>query len=1039
MANSEGPKKTCPGQDAFQAVSNQIEPGPSISSSVQDTLTVSNDKSAKTGEQGDHTHKEMNQITRDCQHSSKDGESCDEVGEAPVVPEPSVPGSSSLKQDGTEIDDSTAPLAAAKKDQQSPKPFVDPDLFPHSLLDEPGQSLVTGMIDYLRVVDDRLRKIEDKLLSGDPKSDSIKEANPVPAEQTKAYPKDIKLEAKFFKASEDDFWPDGDVKDLADQPGRFSSALDQAQVLRVMYNILPGQFNVDSASPDPAHVEIIYVSILSDAIASFFREVLGLDCGFGHTTVRLSRPFRPLIRIFKPLKDQLAKLENDYGHLQTEDKKDESPNIESGSPNVRASGDEEVTVDGKSNDPTSSTTSPESTPSEQHEKPFERPSALRDFKLVVEFVDQYLSKSMEVYERITSGKDDRVAFDDLWMLYEPGTTIYCPYKPQSETIYACDNLTERTGGSGFSFQWAPTPSPSRYTPQAYHVLSTRGGIPLKKSLTPGATEEEDEEEDLWQNFGTLLEKFDVFRHGESGGHRKDGQLPVTRHGLGGAPARRKTKNTMSGLTIACFNIEYDGDQFGAQRDLFEINPYDGLKEIRSLQVYPMQYLDQQQRSRLLERGRKFVDLTKNAHMSYEGTTAGRARETINSEVIVDFKMAFERDNPQPEFSEIQPNLIEALKMQTEKTHADFKSYLDNSGLISLFPGVVPGYALRNRKWVMLDVDTLQDIQHGSDWKNLVLPKGHKEMVQAMVESYTRRSDTTQATHDIASFERADIDLVRGKVFLRILEYYPGILFLTTNRVGAIDDAFRSRLHLTLYYPKLLEKQSIKIWRNNITKLKEANDFRTKRGQEPIICEKDEILKWAKLNWESLRWNGRQIRNAFQTAIALAEFEAQPKSASKKKAADSSSTSPNRPKQPVLTQDTFLHIAKASTQFTDYLLDTHGKDEDSIAMRDQMRLPDFKAKTKLIRVEDSSESDTDSEDASNSSDSKSSSPDSDIDSNATVDSDESSSDDESAKKRRKAGKAKGKAEKKLKDKGISEAVEKADKKKDKKKKKKKSDP
>ncbi|KAI8228287.1 hypothetical protein K4K54_002356 [Colletotrichum sp. SAR 10_86] len=844
------------------------------------------------------------------------------------------------------------------------------------------------MIDYLRVVDDRLRKIEDKLLSGDPKSDSIKEANPVPAEQTKAYPKDIKLEAKFFKASEDDFWPDGDVKDLADQPGRFSSALDQAQVLRVMYNILPGQFNVDSASPDPAHVEIIYVSILSDAIASFFREVLGLDCGFGHTTVRLSRPFRPLIRIFKPLKDQLAKLENDYGHLQTEDKKDESPNIESGSPNVRASGDEEVTVDGKSNDPTSSTTSPESTPSEQHEKPFERPSALRDFKLVVEFVDQYLSKSMEVYERITSGKDDRVAFDDLWMLYEPGTTIYCPYKPQSETIYACDNLTERTGGSGFSFQWAPTPSPSRYTPQAYHVLSTRGGIPLKKSLTPGATEEEDEEEDLWQNFGTLLEKFDVFRHGESGGHRKDGQLPVTRHGLGGAPARRKTKNTMSGLTIACFNIEYDGDQFGAQRDLFEINPYDGLKEIRSLQVYPMQYLDQQQRSRLLERGRKFVDLTKNAHMSYEGTTAGRARETINSEVIVDFKMAFERDNPQPEFSEIQPNLIEVK-------------------------------------------DALSYFTENPVWERLLRQLAHNWACVLLLDEA-----------DVFLAKRTKTDVKRNglvSVFLRILEYYPGILFLTTNRVGAIDDAFRSRLHLTLYYPKLLEKQSIKIWRNNITKLKEANDFRTKRGQEPIICEKDEILKWAKLNWESLRWNGRQIRNAFQTAIALAEFEAQPKSASKKKAADSSSTSPNRPKQPVLTQDTFLHIAKASTQFTDYLLDTHGKDEDSIAMRDQMRLPDFKAKTKLIRVEDSSESDTDSEDASNSSDSKSSSPDSDIDSNATVDSDESSSDDESAKKRRKAGKAKGKAEKKLKDKGISEAVEKADKKKDKKKKKKKSDP
>jgi len=36
------------------------------------------------------------------------------------------------------------------------------------------------------------------------------------------------------------------------------------------------------------------------------------------------------------------------------------------------------------------------------------------------------------------------------------------------------------------------------------------------------------------------------------------------------------------------------------------------------------------------------------------------------------------------------------------------------------------------------------------------------------------------------------------VFLRILEYYSGILFLTTNRVGTIDEAFKSRIHVSLY-------------------------------------------------------------------------------------------------------------------------------------------------------------------------------------------------------------------------------------------------
>lgn len=36
------------------------------------------------------------------------------------------------------------------------------------------------------------------------------------------------------------------------------------------------------------------------------------------------------------------------------------------------------------------------------------------------------------------------------------------------------------------------------------------------------------------------------------------------------------------------------------------------------------------------------------------------------------------------------------------------------------------------------------------------------------------------------------------VFLRMMEYYTGLLFLTTNRVGSFDEAFKSRIHISLY-------------------------------------------------------------------------------------------------------------------------------------------------------------------------------------------------------------------------------------------------
>jgi hypothetical protein len=36
----------------------------------------------------------------------------------------------------------------------------------------------------------------------------------------------------------------------------------------------------------------------------------------------------------------------------------------------------------------------------------------------------------------------------------------------------------------------------------------------------------------------------------------------------------------------------------------------------------------------------------------------------------------------------------------------------------------------------------------------------------------------------------------------MLEYYKGVLFLTTNRVSTFDQAFESRIHLKLHYPDL---------------------------------------------------------------------------------------------------------------------------------------------------------------------------------------------------------------------------------------------
>ena len=80
-------------------------------------------------------------------------------------------------------------------------------------------------------------------------------------------------------------------------------------------------------------------------------------------------------------------------------------------------------------------------------------------------------------------------------------------------------------------------------------------------------------------------------------------------------------------------------------------------------------------------------------------------------------------------------------------------------------------------------------------------------------------------------------LITHLVFLRVLEYYTGILFLTTNRVGAFDEAFKSRIHISLYYPPLEEEQTKSIWKMNL-------DRTMSRKKDILEADEKELLAFA---------------------------------------------------------------------------------------------------------------------------------------------------------------------------------------------------
>jgi SpoVK/Ycf46/Vps4 family AAA+-type ATPase len=99
------------------------------------------------------------------------------------------------------------------------------------------------------------------------------------------------------------------------------------------------------------------------------------------------------------------------------------------------------------------------------------------------------------------------------------------------------------------------------------------------------------------------------------------------------------------------------------------------------------------------------------------------------------------------------------------------------------------------------------------------------------------------------------------VFLRALEYYDGILILTSNRVGTFDEAFKSQIQLALHYEALDLSQRHQIWENFTRHLDDMSD---NTDAADINAHLKELAQY--------EINGRQIRNAVTTARQLALFQ-----------------------------------------------------------------------------------------------------------------------------------------------------------------------
>ncbi|KAJ4315790.1 hypothetical protein N0V84_008194 [Fusarium piperis] len=233
-----------------------------------------------------------------------------------------------------------------------------------------------------------------------------------------------------------------------------------------------------------------------------------------------------------------------------------------------------------------------------------------------------------------------------------------------------------------------------------------------------------------------------------------------------------------------------------------------------------------------------------------------------------------------------------------------------------------GFVLRSRKWAQLDLTFLRyenaDARSVSinAFERLELPAGHREMVKSLVIQHFR-SRQTAFTKD----EQTDLIKGKGKGLIMLLHGAPGVGKTTTaegiaelfkkplfqitcgdlgttareveeeleknfalaSRWGCIllldeADVFlsaRERMDFNRngLVAELDEVKTLKVFELNLDLIR---DRFKKQGRE-IIFDASSIEDFAKQHFTQhkySRWNGRQIRNLCQTALALAEFDAQ---------------------------------------------------------------------------------------------------------------------------------------------------------------------
>ncbi|KAK7728672.1 hypothetical protein SLS63_006533 [Diaporthe eres] len=367
---------------------------------------------------------------------------------------------------------------------------------------------------------------------------------------------------------------------------------------------------------------------------------------------------------------------------------------------------------------------------------------------------------------------------------------------------------------------------------------------------------------------------------------------------------RRSPDSFS-ASVATYTWAFDGNfsKTYVDIDVYGIPSLEEPFNILDLRVYPLEFAEQDEVEALRKRGRMFWKCRTRNYVSFHSESEDAMQNAMSARFMVDIAThkQMHRDD--------QPNRARVTPKEDE-LEAEYMSQDDpdlGDEFFMCLPTSIPGFNMQKKEWVSLDVHYIRDVVWNTEaFEFLVIERETKLLIQAVVTNRVRASENTDLItgkgnglfillHGVAEIAQRPLyrvtcgdigtkaeDVESLSSWMRqTSSWSSGILILTSNRVGILDEAFKSRIQLNLRYKTLEWDQRLQIWKNFLERLQRLEQEKLKNaGRMSPGPDLGYGIKFKEINNEievlaKAELNGRQIRNAISTARELATYQREP--------------------------------------------------------------------------------------------------------------------------------------------------------------------